>query len=140
MRYITIEDISTLIQNQLVMQSVENDTALLDSIEDLVISEACAYLAGRYDTDRIFADPPLRTGLLVRIISCITVCRAVRRNAARKVPDTFFEYESWAVDMLEKLRDDRMQLPPDIPTVKDEDGTGVSPMIYGHNRNGGWFL
>lgn len=140
MRYITIEDISTLIQNQLVMQSVENDTDLLDSIEDLVISEACAYLAGRYDTDRIFAEPPLRTGLLVRIISCITVCRAVRRNAARKIPDTFFEYESWAVDMLEKLRDDRMQLPPDIPTLKNEDGSDVSPMIYGHNRNGGWYL
>lgn len=140
MRYITIEDIATLIHNQLVMQSVENDKTLMDSIEDLVISEVCAYLTGRYDTDRIFADPPVRTGLLVRVISCITVCRAVRRNAARKVPDTFYEYEDWAIDMLERLRDGKMQLPPDVPVVKNEDGSDASPMIYGHSRNGGWFL
>ena len=140
MRYITTEDIATLNHNQMAMQSVENDGALLDSIEDLVISEVCAYLAGRYDTDRIFGERPVRTGLLVRIISCITVCRAVRRNAARKVSDSFYEYEGWAVDMLERLRDDKMRLPADVPVVKNEDGSDASAIMYGHSRNSGWHI
>ena len=119
MRYITTEDIATLIHNQMAMQSVENDGALLDSIEDLVISEVCAYLAGRYDTDRIFGERPVRTGLLVRI---------------------FYEYEGWAVDMLERLRDDKMRLPADVPVVKNEDGSDASAIMYGHSRNSGWHI
>ena len=82
----------------------------------------------------------MRTGLLVRIISCITICRAVRRNAARKVSASFYEYEGWAVDMLERLRDDKMRLPADVPVVKNEDGSDASAIMYGHSRNSGWHI
>lgn len=140
MKYIDMDDIRTLIQNEMIMSSVEKESELIDSIESMVISEVEAYIGGRYDTGKLFADPPLRTGLLVRAIACIVTCRAVRRNAARKVPDSFYEMENWAFDILEKIRDGKMTLPKDVPTAQGENGKPVAPLIYGHNRNNGWHL
>lgn len=140
MKYITMEDLTTVIQNRLLLESVEKDEELLDSIEDMAVSEAAAYIGGRYDIGKIFAEPPIRTGILVRVIACMVVPRAIRRNAARKVPDSIQELEDWAMSILIKIRDGVMPLPSDIPPVTDEDGNPDIPLLYGHTRNSGWFI
>ena len=140
MKYITMEDLTTVVQNRLLLESVEKDEELLDSIEDMAVSEAAAYIGGRYDAGKIFAEPPIRTGILVRVIACMVVARAIRRNAARKVHDNIQELEDWAMSILIKIRDDIMPLPPDIPPVTDEEGNPETPLIYGHTRNDSWFI
>ena len=133
MKYINMDDLTTIIQNRLLIESIEKEEEILAGIEDLVISEVC-------DVGKIFGDPPIRTGLLVRVVACITACRAVSRNATRKVPDSLSGLNDWADGILVKLRDGIMTLPQDIPPVTDEDGNAQYPILYGHTRNGGWFL
>ena len=135
-----MEDLVTVVQNRLLLESVEKDEELLDSIEDMAVSEAAAYIGGRYDAGKIFAEPPIRTGILVRVIACIVVSRAIRRNAARKVPDNILELEDWALSILIKIRDGIMPLPSEAPPVTDEDGNPDTPLIYGHTRNDSWFI
>ena len=134
MKYINMDDLTTIIQNRLLIESIEKEEEILAGIEDLVI------IGGRYDVGKIFGDPPIRTGLLVRVVACITACRAVSRNATRKVPDSLSGLNDWADGILVKLRDGIMTLPQDIPPVTDEDGNAQYPILYGHTRNGGWFL
>ena len=68
MKYINMDDLTTIIQNRLLIESIEKEEEILAGIEDLVISEVCAYIGGRYDVGKIFGDPPIRTGLLVRVV------------------------------------------------------------------------
>ena len=90
---------------------------------------------------KIFGVPPIRTGLLTRVISCITAFRAVNRNAARKTGNNpLSDMNDWADLMLTKLRDGIMSLPPEIPLITDEEGNVESPILFGHTRNNGWFL
>lgn len=140
MKYITMDDLTTVIQNRLLIESIEKDEEVLSGIEDLVISEVSAYIGGRYDVKKIFGDPPIRTGLLVRVITCITAFRAVGRNAARKTGNNpLSDMNDWADLILAKLRDGVMPLPPEIPLLTDENGKVDSPILYGHSRNNGWF-
>lgn len=141
MKYINMDDLTTVIQNRLLVESIEKDEEVLSGIEDLVISEVSAYIGGRYDVAKIFGNPPIRTGLLIRVIACITAFRAVSRNAARKIGNNpLSEMNDWADLILVKLRDGIMPLPPEIPLLTDEEGNVESPLIYGHTRNDGWFL
>ena len=141
MKYINMDDLTTVIQNRLLVESIEKDEEVLNGIEDLVISEVSAYISGRYDVKKIFGIPPIRAGLLIRIISCITAFRAVSRNAARKTGNNpLSDMNDWADLILAKLRDGIMSLPPEIPLVTDEEGNVESPILFGHTRNNGWFL
>lgn len=141
MKYINMDDLTTIIQNRLLVESIEKDEEVLNGIEDLVISEVSAYIGSRYDVRQIFGDPPIRTGLLIRIIACMTAYRAISRNAARKTGNNpLSEMNDWADLILIKLRDGIMPLPPEIPPVTDENGNVDPPLIYGHTRNNGWFI
>lgn len=141
MKYINMDDLTTVIQNRLLVESIEKDEEILNGIEDLVISEVSAYIGGRYDVKKIFGDPPIRTGLLVRVITCITAYRAISRNSARKVGNNpLSDMNDWADLILGKLRDGIMPLPPEIPLITDEEGNAESPILFGHTRNSGWFL
>ena len=141
MKYINMDDLTTIIQNRLLIESIEKEEEILAGIEDLVVSVASGQRHScRYDVGKIFGDPPIRTGLLVRVVACITACRAVSRNATRKVPDSLSGLNDWADGILVKLRDGIMTLPQDIPPVTDEDGNAQYPILYGNTRNGGWFL
>ena len=43
MKYINMDDLTTVIQNRLLVESIEKDEEVLNGIEDLVISEVSAY-------------------------------------------------------------------------------------------------
>lgn len=52
MKYINMDDLTTIIQNRLLIESIEKEEEILAGIEDLVVSEVCAYIGGRYDVGK----------------------------------------------------------------------------------------
>lgn len=142
MIYINKEDIISVIQQRLIEESVVlsqgasvdlDDNIFLDNIEEKVIDLVISYISGRYKHEDIFADPPIRNGVLVTIIASIVVYRAVRRNAARKVPEDYLQLYNDAIKQLERIQSGAMKL-VNCPVLVNVDGSSVSP-LYGNNLN-----
>ena len=138
MIYIKQEDIKANIQETMLQASIEKDSGILDTLEAQTIDEVKSYIGARYDTSKIFGDPPIINGMLVRIIVSLVTYRAIRRNAARKVPDDYTEMRDWAYGVLENIRDGIMPL-PDIPQAVDPE-TGEKLSLFGSNRKPEYFL
>ena len=148
MRYITREDLIEVIQGRLLDESVsELPEELLNGIESKAIDFAISYISGRYDTDKIFGiSPPegepegdvMRNGLLVQAIAMITVYRAVRRNAARKVPDDFQDVYTEAIKILSNIQTGAQSL-PGMPEITGDAGTTGS-LMYGNTTNKDFFI
>ena len=139
MRYITREDLIEVIQGRLLDESVsELPDELLDGLESKAIDFAISYISGRYDTEKIFSDPVMRAGLLVQAIAIIVVYRAVRRNAARKVPDDFPDTYREAIQILSNIQKGAQSL-PGIPEITGDSGTSGS-LMYGNTTNKDFFI
>jgi len=139
MRYITREDLIEVIQGRLLDESVsELPEKILNGLESKAIDFAISYISGRYDTDKIFGDPVMRSGLLVQAIAMIVVYRAVRRNAGRKVPDDFPDMYSEAIRILSNIQTGSQSL-AGMPEVTGESGTSGS-MMYGNTTNKDFFI
>lgn len=145
MIYINKDDIVSIIQERLMYESValvtdkelENNEVLAD-IERKAIDLAISYIARRYNHTEIFGDTPIRNGVLVHIIASITVYRAVRRNAARKVPEDLAELYSDSIKNLERIQKGSMDL-IDCPLLTKDDGAPISP-VYGNNTKDDLFI
>lgn len=138
MVYITEEDVLSVIQDAMSKASIEKQPEIQEMLEQQVIDEVKSYIGGRFDVDKIFADPPIKNGMLIRIITCLTVYRAIRRNAARKVPEDYVEMNGWAYDALTRISDGNMPLPGLPETVDPETGKPIS--FWGTNRKPEYFL
>lgn len=138
MIYIKQEDIKANIQETMLQASIEKDSGILDILEAQTIDEVKSYIGARYDTYKIFGNPPIINGMLVRIIVSLVTYRAIRRNAARKVPDDYTEMRDWAYGVLENIRDGIMPL-PDAPQAVDPE-TGEKLSLFGSNRKPEYFL
>ena len=138
MIYIKQEDIKANIQETMLQASIETDSGILDTLEAQTIDEVKSYIGARYDTSKIFGNPPIINGMLVRIIVSLVTYRAIRRNAARKVPDDYTEMRDWAYGVLENIRDGIMPL-PDIPQAVDPE-TGEKLSLFGSNRKPEYFF
>ena len=139
MRYITREDLIEVIQGRLLDESVsELPEDLLNGLESKAIDFAISYISGRYDTEKIFGDPVMRAGLLVQAIAMIVVYRAVRRNAARKVPDDFPDLYKEAKDILSNIQKGSQSL-AGMPEVTGDSGT-TSSLMYGNTTNKDFFI
>jgi phage gp36-like protein len=139
MRYITREDLIEVIQGRLLDESVaELHDTILDGLESKAIDFAISYISGRYHTDKIFGEPVMRSGLLVQAIAMIVVYRAVRRNAARKVPDDFPDMYSEAIKILSNIQTGSQSL-PGMPEITGDDGTTGS-LMYGNNTNKDFYI
>lgn len=139
MKYLNKEDLISVIQERLLDESVINQTkddTTLNDVESKAIDFAISYISGRYDTDKIFATPPLRNGVLIQAIAQIVVYRAVRRNAARKVPSDFKELYDEAVTMLNNIQRGSTQL-KGLPKPTNENGkdSTTSALMYGNSTN-----
>lgn len=128
----------SVIQDAMSKASIERQPHILDTLESQVIDEVKSYIGGRFEVDKIFGTPPIKHGMLVRIIANLTVYRAVRRNAARKVPEDYVEMNTWAYDALMRISDGKMPLPGLPETVDPETGKPVS--FWGTNRKPEYFL
>ena len=138
MIYIKQEDIKANIQETMLQASIDKDSGILDTLETQTIDEVKSYIGARYDTSKIFGNPPIINGMLVRIIVSLVTYRAIRRNAARKVPDDYTEMRDWAYGVLENIRDGIMPL-PDVPQAVDPE-TGEKLSLFGSNRKPEYFL
>lgn len=138
MKYITKQDVYSVIQEPMMRSSIEKQEEILDKLEAGSIDEVCSYIGGRYRCEEIFAEPPIRNGMLQRIITCMVVYRAVRRNAARKVPEDYSEMYQWAFDVLVRIRDGGMPL-AGLPEVTDPE-TGKPASFWGSNRKDEYFF
>jgi phage gp36-like protein len=139
MRYITREDLIEVIQGRLLDESVaELPEELFNGMESKAIDFAVSYISGRYDTDKIFGEPVMRNGLLVQAIAMIVVYRAVRRNAARKVPDDFPDMYTEAVRILSNIQTGSQSL-SGMPEVTGDSGTTGS-LMYGNTTNKDFFI
>lgn len=114
------------------------ESELLNDIENKAIDLAISYISGKYDCDKIFANPPIRNGVLVQVIASIVVYRSVRRNAARKVPEDYVLLYNDSVKQLEKIQSGAMKL-VNCPLLIKEDGSSASP-LFGNNTNDNYFI
>ncbi len=146
MIYLEIEDITAVIQEQLMNSSVAtlvpselNENDILTSIEKKAIDYVISYISGRYNHTTIFDETsPIRNGVLTQIIASIVVYRSVRRNAARKVPDDLVDLYKEAKRDLELIQTGAIDL-VGCPKLVNEDGT--SPTInYGNNTKDEFFI
>lgn len=145
MQYINKEDLISIIQERLMGESVAlasginlDDNSILDDIEKKAIDLVIAYISGTYNYEQIFADPPVRNGVLVQVIASIVVYRSVRRNAARKVPEDYIQLYNDAKKDLERIQSGAMNL-INCPKLINDDGTTASP-VYGNNTNDNNFI
>lgn len=128
-----------MVQGRLLDESVaEAPEDLLNGLEKKAIEFAISYIAGRYNTDLIFGDPIMRNALLVQAIAMIVVYRAVRRNAARKVPDDFPDIYTEAIKILSNIQTGAQAL-PGFPEITGDSGTTGS-LMYGSNTNKDYFI
>ena len=142
MIYIEDTDLASVIQERFLDDSTANiagDDTILNDLEQKAIDYVISYLTGRYNTELIFAtDAPLRNGVLRQIIAQIIVYRAVRRNAARKVPDDYVNMFNEATKMLERIQSGAMSL-VSLPLITTSDGSSA-PVLSGNNRNSDFFI
>ena len=142
MIYIEETDLASVIQERFLDDSTANiagDDTILNDLEQKAIDYVISYLTGRYNTELIFAtDAPLRNGVLRQIIAQIIVYRAVRRNAARKVPDDYVNMFNEATKMLERIQSGAMSL-VSLPLITAADGSSA-PVLSGNNRNSDYFI
>lgn len=143
MKYLNKEDLISVTQERLLDESVinqSNDDTTLNDIESKAIAFAISYISGRYDTDKIFATPPLRNGVLVQAIAQIVVYRAVRRNAARKVPEDFKELYDEAVRMLNNIQKGSTKLKGLPEPTKNGNSISQAKLMYGNNTKNDFFI
>lgn len=138
MKYINRDDLVNYIQERLLDECLPTGTDILNSIEADTIDLVIAHIGARYDTTKIFSTPPLRNGVLVQVVSMITVYRVIRRNAARKVPEDYAKLYDDAVKLLEKIGSGSQHL-DNIPAITAPDGS-TGKLMYGNNTNTDYFI
>jgi phage gp36-like protein len=139
MTYIEREDLIEIIQERLLDENNAGfPDEILNGIEIKAIAFVISYISGRYDTDRIFGNPPMRHPLLVQAIAMIVVYRTVRRNAARKVPEDYLQVYNDAIKILSNIQNGS-QLLNGLPEVVGDTGTTGS-LMYGNTTNKDFFI
>lgn len=142
MKYIDETDLASVIQERFLDESTANiagNADILDDIESKAIEYVISYITGRYKTDLIFAEPtPLASGILKQIIAQIVVYRAVKRNAARKVPEDYVTLMSDATKQLERIQSGAMSL-VSMPLQTDSSGNST-PVLFGNTTNSSNFI
>ena len=138
MIYLEQEDLIEVIQERLLDDSLQLDNTILDGLEKKAIAFAVSYISGRYKTDEIFTDPVKRHPLLVQAIAMIVIYRAVRRNAARKVPDDYPDIYKEAIKILENIQAGSQKL-DGLPEITDKDGSSAG-LMYGNTTNPDFFI
>jgi len=142
MIYIDDTDLASVIQERFLDDSTANiagDDSILTDLEQKAIDYVVSYITGIYNTNIIFStDTPLRNGVLRQIIAQIVVYRAIRRNAARKVPEDYVTLMTDSTKQLERIQAGKMAL-PGLPLITAQDGTTAS-LMTGNNRNDDFFI
>lgn len=150
MIYLIKEDLIEIIQEKLLDDSLQLDDTIIDGLEIKAIAFAASYISGRYKVNEIFGgtwwtedgtQPTTsikRSPILVQAIAMVVVYRAVRRNAARKVPDDYTDIYKEAKSILENIQKGSQKL-DGLPENVNEDGS-IGTLLYGNTTNDNYFL
>lgn len=138
MKYLNKDDLITVIQERLLDESIQLSDDILDKIEQKQLDFVTAYISGRYDISCILTEPPVRDGILVNILSMLVVYFAVKRNAARKVPEDHRDLYKDAIALLDKVQAGRLPL-SGIPQITAPGGS-TGKLMYGNNTNKDYFI
>ena len=139
MIYINRDDLIEVIQERLLDDSLQLDDDILDGLEEKAIAFVISYVSGRYKTDEIFTPPEIkRHPLLVQAIAMIVVYRAVRRNAARKVPEDYTDIYKEAIKILENIQKGAQNL-EGLPDITGEGGSSAT-LMYGNTTKDEFFI
>lgn len=153
MIYINKDDIIEVIQEKLLDDSLQLNEKILDGLEKKTIAFAVSYISGRYDTSEIFGgdwwadnatnDVPVgevkRHPVLIQAIAMIMTYRAVRRNAARKVPDDFPDIYKESLKILENIQKGSQTL-DGLPKIGTDGGNSTARLMYGNTTKDEYFL
>jgi phage gp36-like protein len=143
MIYISTDDCVSIIQDRLLTESIADiatpaDGTKLDLLEKNAIDTVISYISGRYDCSEAFSTDIQRDGIIVRVIAQLVVYWAVRRNAARKVPEDFPDIYKEAIRTLENIQAGKQLLSALTPITADDGST--SSLIFGNNTNDNYFI
>jgi len=150
MIYLVKDDLIEVIQEKLLDDSLQLDDNILDGLEIKAIAFSASYISGRYKVNEIFGGtwwtedgtgptaPVKRSPILVQAIAMIVIYRAVRRNAARKVPDDYTDIYKEALKILENIQKGSQTL-DGLPEVTDDDGS-TAKLMYGNTTKDEYFL
>lgn len=137
MIYLTLEDLKTNSFERFIEESSEDFKEAIALAEKRAIGIVKPYLRGRYDLAAIFHETaPMRNQTLIEIITCLTLSKLHRRNAARKFADK--EEIALVMKTLDKINAGKITL--DLPIPMDEDGNQESTAIWGNLRNEDFYI
>lgn len=150
MIYLIKEDLIEIIQEKLLDDSLQLDETIIDGLEIKAIAFAASYISGRYKVKEIFGgtwwtedgtQPTTsikRSPIMVQAIAMVVVYRAVRRNAARKVPDDYTDIYKEAKNILENIQKGSQKL-EGLPENLG-DGVNSAKLMYGNTTKDDYFL
>lgn len=152
MRYLDKDDLIEVIQEKFLEDSIQFDDKTIDGLEKKAIAFVVSYISGRYKTDEIFGGDWWEEGstapgpngsmkrhpLIIFVMARLVVFWAVRRNAARKVPEDYKEIKDEAISILTKIQSG-VQTLPGMPEVTGDDGFSAK-LIYGNTTNDNLFI
>lgn len=136
MIYLQMADLVGDSYERFITESTADDPTIIDKQEKRAIELAKTYLAGRYDTDKIFSisTPVVRNELLVDILVKIVLKKIFGRNSARKLPEDIKADHDWAIKELQRINSGATIL-SNLPKPQDESGNPVSTAMYGNTKN-----
>ena len=131
---------SNIIDQFLNERSTEPKTEILENLELQNIEIIKSKLKGRYDIDAIFeATGTDRHYLIIRILVKLVLNDFVRRNAARKVPETFVKEWEKTMKLLETIKAGK-EVPDGLPLLTESNGNTKNSVKYGNNRNSNYYI
>jgi phage gp36-like protein len=106
LQFLTRADLETRLFDVYIDESVQEDLEALDKIEAQSIATIKSKLRNTYDVNVIFSDQDYEgKDLIVSALTSIVTYRAIRRNAARKVPTDAADDYKEAMKWLDDVRD-----------------------------------
>lgn len=137
MIYLVKEDLIEVIQERQLDDSLDLNEDILKGLEEKTIAFAESYISGRYKANEIFTPPVKRQALLTFVLARLVVYWAVRRNAARKVPDDYTDIFNEARKVLENIQSGAQKM-PGLPETSEDRNSAKS--MYGNSTNDNFFL
>lgn len=141
MKYLSKQNIITLIHERFIDESSDNDLDILGEIEAKNIALIKSYIGSRYNVDVIFdVEEPIKNELLISILTRLTIYDLIRRNAARKVPADYKENYDQAIKDLKEISTGAIK-PSGLPLPTDENGKPIkSTSLWGNNSNKDFYI
>ena len=129
------EDLVNQIFEDYLDDSIEDDLDILENIELENISLMKGKLRDRYDVSKIFGTADYEDKPMIRkILASLINYAVVKRNKARKIPNTFSDEYKWAMAWLKDVKDGKET--PVLPLLE----VTRKEVKWGNNKNNDLYI